>query len=249
MDVPHEGKRALRTRRVLGLSHRDHVGGRPRLPAVPEHAQGRLHVRHPPTEGNLADSDGEVGGVGREPGDDVPVRRTSVRTSSGPESTPSSAKRMRQWRCPCASARLSSQRRKPAALEWMPLSVSSPVGGVDAVQAPERLVERGGDVAPLGPRLLGDAGPPPQGLAGLVEDGRGVGHQTEVGQRDARRAAGAEPLDGVQGLIEVEVGRRGRRPEDAHVGKADADRVAGEQDPRLGVVEGQVVLRAWASPP
>ena len=112
-------------RRVLGLSHRDHVGGRPRLPAVPERAQGRLHVRHPPTEGNLADSDGEVGGVGREPGDDVPVRATSVRTSSGPESTPS-ARRMRQWRCPCASARLS---RRPAAeaggVRWMPLSVSS----------------------------------------------------------------------------------------------------------------------------
>jgi hypothetical protein len=41
---------------------------------------------------------------------------------------------------------------------------------------------------------------------------------------------------------QIEVGRRGGRAEHPDVGQPDPNRVAGEDDPAVGVVQGQVVL-------
>ena len=56
------------------------------------------------------------------------------------------------------------------------------------------------------------------------------------------RPAGGEAAEGVQRQVEVEVGRRGRRAQHAHLGQAHSDGVAHEQQAALAVVQGKVVL-------
>lgn len=70
----------------------------------------------------------------------------------------------------------------------------------------ERLGQGGGDVLAVAPGPLGHVGPPAQRPVGLVEDIEGVGEETVVGEGEAGRPALAEPLQGAEGLVEVEVG-------------------------------------------
>ena len=96
---------------------------------------------------------------------------------------------------------------------------------------------------PVPPRRLRHLRPPAQHLGRLVERvGRIARHHAEVGQGQGRRPAGGEAAQRVEGQVEVEVGRRGGRPQHPDVGQAHPDRVADEQDARLRVVQAEVVL-------
>jgi hypothetical protein len=146
---------------------------------------------------------------------------------------------------PPGDRRVSSQRRNPAALEWTPFRVSSfsrCAGSTPPDVAGEGLVEGGGDVVALAPGPLGHLGPAPQGVLGLVEGRRRIGHQPVVGQGQTGRAAGGANVQRVEGLVEVEVRRRGGGPQHPGVGQPDPDGVAGEEDPAGRVVQSEVVL-------
>ena len=115
----------------------------------------------------------------------------------------------------------------------------------------ERLGERGGDVidARVGgllDHLLRDLDPAVEHVLGLGERCLGVGDRTVVGEHHVLRAQLRESPQAVDRLLEVEVGRRRRRPEHAEVGEQDADRVADQQRPGLLVEHRVVVLGvAW----
>ena len=86
------------------------------------------------------------------------------------------------------------------------------VGGVDvAEQRVEAGRERVGDVDPLPVGLLRRLGPQAQGLLRLGQQLFGMLEQPVVGQGDRRRSAGRELAQRGERLVEVEVGRRGRR--------------------------------------
>src|ERR687897_1512175 len=117
------------------------------------------------------------------------------------------------------------------------------LGRVGALELARELPgQRFGDVVAVAPRGLGHLGPPAQRALGLLEDLDGIGHQPEVGERDAGGSALDEALQRGERLVEIEVGRRRRRAQHADVGQAHAHRIAGEQQPRVRVVQRQVVL-------
>ena len=113
----------------------------------------------------------------------------------------------------------------------------------DTIQVPaERGIEGLGDVVALLPGGLGHLGPTGEDLGGLVQHRLGLGDQPVVRQRDAGRAPGGELGDGGEGLVEVEVRRRGGRAQDAGVGQTDPDGVAHEEQAAERVVQAEVVL-------
>ncbi len=140
---------------------------------------------------------------------------------------------------------VSSQRRRPAALEWMPLRVSSLCrcsGSTPSSSAANAVIEGSGDVLAGPPGPLGHLRPAAQDPLGLLQHGQGLGQQAVVGQGHPGRWPGPELAQRRDGLVQVEVGGRRRRAQHAGVGQAHPDGVTGEQDAALAVVQGQMVL-------
>src|SRR5581483_9399023 len=100
-------------------------------------------------------------------------------------------------------------------------------------RAGERVLQGSGDVAILPPRLLGHFRPLPQRVLGLLEDRRRIRDQAVVGQGDPGGTAGGELVEGVQRLVEVEVGRGRGRAQHAGVGQPHTDGVAGKEEAAL----------------
>ena len=116
--------------------------------------------------------------------------------------------------------------------------------GVDGLQlVRERLVQRGGDVPSVPERRLGHRGPALEGRGRLRQQVERItrGHAV-VGEGQSRRASGGEALQRLEREVEVEVRRRCRRAQHAHLGQAHPDRVADEEQPALAVVQAEVVL-------
>ena len=114
------------------------------------------------------------------------------------------------------------------------------------VDTPQRRVEAGrerlGDVGPFPEGRLGRLGPLPQGVVGLGQELFGRLEQPVVRQRQRRGPPRREFLERVEGQVQVEVRRRGGRAQHPGIGQPDADGVAGEEDPALGVVKPHVML-------
>ena len=89
---------------------------------------------------------------------------------------------------------------------------------------------------------LGDLDPAVQHLLCLGEGRLRVGNRAVVGEHHAFRTQLRETPQAVHRLLEVEVGRRGGRPEHAEVGQQHADGVADQQRPGLLVEDRVVVL-------
>ena len=103
-------------------------------------------------------------------------------------------------------------------------------------------IEGRGDVLARPKGLLRHLGPATQGPLAFFERLEGVGHQAVVGQGHAGGRASPELPERGDGLVQVEIGRRGGGAHDPRVGQADPDGVAGEEDAALAVVQGQMML-------
>ncbi len=111
----------------------------------------------------------------------------------------------------------------------------------------ECLSERGGDVVDARVRRvlddpLSDLDPAVEHVLGLGERGLRVGDRAVVGEHHALGAQLGEAPQAVHRLLEVEVGRRGCRAEDAEVGQEHADGVAHQKRPGVLVQDRVVVL-------
>ena len=137
-----------------------------------------------------------------------------------------------------------SQRWRPAALEWTPFMTSSFSRCTSGTRRDRTRIRRQGRrrCRPVPEGRLGHVRPSSEGAVCFVEDVQRVVEEPVVGQGQAGRTPLDESPQGVERQGEVEVRRRRRRPQDAGIGQLHSDRIAGEQHPAQGVVQGEMVL-------
>jgi hypothetical protein len=99
------------------------------------------------------------------------------------------------------------------------------------------------DVSSGTPRRLGDTGPFAQDIAGIFQGlDRIAWQQTVMSEGEGTGTPAGKASQAVESLVEVEVGGRGRRAEDAGVGQPDAYSITDKKGSSSAVMERQVVL-------